>query len=78
MGRYRYRRGDGLTRAFTDVASMKGVDRDGFFVILGQLMEGAVRLKDAGHLSPRDAMPSDITKAVRGQGLIELLGDPGV
>ena len=35
MGRYRYRRGDRLARAFAIVASMKGVDRDGFFVFLG-------------------------------------------
>ena len=41
-------------------------------------MKRVVRFKDLGYLALRDAMPLDITKAMGGQGLIELLGDPGV
>ena len=41
-------------------------------------MKRVVRFKDLRYLGLRDAMPLDITKAMGGQGLVKLLGDPGV
>ena len=41
-------------------------------------MKRVVRFKDLGYLGLRDAMPLDITEAMGRQGLIKLLGDPGV